>query len=81
MFEINLEKMDFIPIGMVVNEEELELDLGVGLESFFLLLLGSPFKSRLVWGLVELLYKILTWKRKLFLRLCSVPESIKERKY
>ena len=67
---INLEKSELIPVGSVVNIDNLAMDFDcrVGsLRSTYLSLpLGAPFKSVIVWDEVEERFhrRLATWKRQ-----------------
>ena len=60
---INLSKSEIIPVGPVVNVDELALELGCGIgslpTSYLGLPLGAPHKATGVWDLVEERF----WKR------------------
>ena len=86
--KINLEKNELITIGEIVNVEDLVVELGYRVGNlpftYLALLLGVPFKIKLVWDRVEERFKLKLsmWKRQYILKrrrlnlICNTLSSI-----
>ena len=67
---INLSKSEIIPIGLVVNEEELAIELGCRVRSipisYLGLPLGAPHKVLGIWNSIEERFRkrLGSWKRR-----------------
>ena len=67
---INLSKREFIPIGSVVNEEELAVELGCGVRSIPTSYLGLPLGAQQkvlgIWNSIEERFRkrLASWKRQ-----------------
>ena len=67
---INLSKSEIIPVGSVVNEEELAVELGCGVGSIPTLYLGLPLRAPHkvvgIWDSIEERFqkRLASWKRR-----------------